>query len=204
MSMSLNILRTLSSSIPASYLAQSFIVLPPTTFLIRGFLLERTITPGDYFFHKVVAPLWRPMPSIVLNYSERLAGGKRITISRDNFDEQIKNMLSEALPLIDELRALQSPADFLNFLSHSGRKSNSGPDFTDLACAHLLNGSASDCIQSLKKLEMESHRFNPSQRAIYAKAATELLAALDRSEASAIALLTAWREENVLKFKLIA
>jgi hypothetical protein len=167
-------------------------------------VLERTITPGDYYFHKVVVPLWRPLPGLILSYSERLAEGHRITISNENFDDQIEHILGEALPLIGELNALRSAADFLAFVHRSGRNLNMPLNSTDMACAHLLNGSIAACLADLKSLEFEAHQPKPKHQTFYYDAGKRLLAALDRSEASAIALLTAWREENVLKFKLTA
>jgi hypothetical protein len=118
MSISRRSLKIVERSLNGLSLCKRILVVTPTDHILRGFLLERTPYKSTYYLWVVIAPLYRPMHGISLDYSTRLLGGEYIQISDEEITlsaEYIADVIANG-PL-DQARRIRGPKEFLEHIS---------------------------------------------------------------------------------------
>src|SRR2546423_9814410 len=83
MSRSRRIFERIEASLPDLVRCRDMLVVPPTRHLVRGFLLEATTEKGRVYLWRVVTPLYRPISSIILDYSDRIPKSGEIYVKND-------------------------------------------------------------------------------------------------------------------------
>ena len=104
-SLTKRVLRKLQHCLPETRVCKRFLVVSPTEQIARGFLFDRSIMPGSYYFWSFVAPLYVLRPFAILNYGDRLEKGETFHITDDTIDD-VSNRILRAITSgpLDHLR----------------------------------------------------------------------------------------------------
>src|SRR5713101_2699388 len=140
MSRSKRLFRLIRKDLSGLMLCKDMLVVPPTEHLVRGFLLEATSEKDRVYLWKVVAPLLRPITSVILDYSHRISGSEpELYVRRDAFEQSaeiIRNIISE------HIEYLQGARHTHDFLRHAGWVVDGSPLLArfDQALIHYVIG----------------------------------------------------------------
>ena len=93
MSISGKALKLIQKSLPELHLCKSFLVLPPTEHLLRGFAFERTPYKGLFYFWRVIRPLYSTVPEVTLGYGEGLADSDYIDLSSSEMEASVRRLV---------------------------------------------------------------------------------------------------------------
>jgi hypothetical protein len=168
------------------------LVLTPTEHILRGFLFERTVERGSYYFWRVVMPLYRPANAIFLNYSLRIPNGEKLRISR----QELEVVSDRILEIVRDgnlryIHELQRPKDFLEHIS--GMVGSTPTTFRlDLALTHYMLGNVRQCIQILEEIAPDIGTLASKGEAV-----TALLDDLKTSPVKAAHRIAAWERANI-------
>lgn len=143
-------LKALSKFLPAVEMGHDVLIVPPVEHILRGFALEIDFeTRGAVRLWRVVMPLYRPPTFLILNYSDRLLGGERVSVLDADLDRtvaRVARVISQGE--LDYLNGIRSPQDFLQKIDWDSRPAT--PNYrTDLALTHYLAGNVAECLQLL-------------------------------------------------------
>jgi small-conductance mechanosensitive channel len=118
-------------------------------------LLERTPYKATYYLWKVVTPLYRPLPDIILNYSARIPKGEYITIAADETGhaaERIARIIADTN--LDYVKSIRGPREFLEHISWMIDNTTDAFRF-DYAMTHYMLGNHEKCLAVLEELVSE-------------------------------------------------
>ena len=155
MSRSKRLFRLIQKSMPDLVLCKNMLVIPPTDHLVRGFLLEATSERERVYLWKVVTPLLRPISSVILNYSDRISGGKSsLYIRKDSFEESVANIRNIISEHVEYLQGIRHPGDFLR---HASWVVDGSPLLArfDQALMHYVIGNVQRSVEGLRALDKE-------------------------------------------------
>jgi hypothetical protein len=146
-------LKLLNKSLPALKRGHDLLIVPPLEHILRGFALEIDFeTKGAVRLWRVVMPLYRPPTFLILNYSDRLLGGEKVSVLEADLDrtlERVARVISQGE--LAYLQGIRSPEDFLQKIDWNSRPAT--PNYRmDLALTHYLAGNVSECLQILEQL----------------------------------------------------
>ena len=152
--------------LPDVEISKRSIVVPPTHHIVRGFYFERTPYGRTFYLWKMFVPLFRPMGSLNLSYSQRISitGGAPLPIEvQQNATEKVakdiaKTILSNHL---SDLRRKTSVKDFLSTFP-LGLVPTWPAVVLDQAIAQCIAGntrSGRNLLESLKSAPDESPSF---------------------------------------------
>jgi hypothetical protein len=227
MSISRRTLTLVQRALPSLCLCNSILVIPPTQRILRAFEFERTPYKGQFYLWRVVMPLYRPTEGVLLNYSDRLARGELLQLSKDDPAEAVAavtKLISDDLPALAKIR---DPIDFFHHISWM--IGNDMPSvLLDLALTYYKIDRLAEMRETVDRLIVKldefyawqiSGRIPKTQRSRRQRAwerqqralqhtrerlriAEDLSAAL-KSDPSVIAKMTeAWERRNIEQFNL--
>jgi hypothetical protein len=204
MSRAKRLFRLIQKKLPGLILCKDMLVVPPTEHIVRGFLLEATSEKDRVYLWKVVAPLLRPIRSIILTYSDRISGNEpELYVRRDAFEqsaENIRNIISEH---IDYLRGVRYPQDFLRHASWVVDGSPLRARF-DQALIHYLIGNVQQSVKTLRGLDKEVDQWDAERREHIGPLLKQVVREIDEDPARLAALLAKWESENIERLGLQA
>jgi hypothetical protein len=132
--------------------------MPPTRHILRAFELERTPYKGQFYLWRVVMPLYRPTEGVFLNYSDRLARGELLQLSKDAADETaaaVTKLISEDVPALAKIR---DPIDFFHHISWM--IGNDTPSvLLDLALTYYMIDRLADMRETVDRLIVKLDEF---------------------------------------------
>jgi hypothetical protein len=192
-------LKLLNKSLPALKKGNNLLIVPPAEHILRGFALEIDFeTKGAVRLWRVVMPMYRPPTYLILNYSQRLLGGERVSVLEADLDctvERVAGVISQGE--LAYLQGFRSPQDFLQKIDWNSLPAT--PNYRmDLALTHYLAGNASDCLQILE--QVSAAKLSP-RWADNVRLAQELAAELKASPAAFDRRIKDWENENAGWFK---
>ena len=199
MSAAKRVLRKLQQTVPGSCLCKDVLVLSPMEHIIRGFLFDRTVLKGRYYFWKFAMPLYDPESLIILSYGLRIPNDETFQISEENEDEvteKIRKIIADGH--LSDLRSVAKPGDFLEHMHHvPGFRARA---FTiDVALTKYMMGEARECKDILEKELAIDDGMTLSPQA---KAAGALLDDLKKNPENARRRIEGWERANIEKLGL--
>ena len=153
MSISQRVLRIVARSLKSVHLCKKVLVVSPTTHILRGFLIDRTMRKNMYNLWKVVAPLYRPMRFLILNYSETIGPPTEwLTIKPDEIKDAADRVTQYILDgHFDQLQQLRGPREFMEHVSWMVGNTTD-PFRFDYAMTQYLLGNRAACLETLQAL----------------------------------------------------
>jgi hypothetical protein len=134
------------------------LVIPPTQHILRAYELERTPYKGQFYLWRVVTPLYRPTEFVLLNYSNRLARGELLQLSKDAPDETaaaVTKLISDDFPALTKIG---DPVDFFHHISWMIR--NDTPSLLlDLALTYYMIDRLADMRETVDRLLVKLDAF---------------------------------------------
>jgi hypothetical protein len=200
MSISRRTLKSVGQSLKGLHLCKSVLVVIPTDHILRGFLLERTPYRSTYYLWSVIAPLYRPMYGVTLNYSTRLLRSNYIEIPADRIAqsaEYITNVIADG-PL-DHVKRITGPKEFLEHISWM-IGNTTDPFRFDYAMTHYMLGNHAKCLSVLEELVAEP--MPGMRRHKVFDWAQEIITKLNINPSAVGRIIEYFEHENVDKFAL--
>ncbi len=206
MSRGVKIFRLIVRNLPGTILCKDMLVVAPTKRVVRGFLIETTTEKGRVYLWRVVTPLYRPMSSIILDYSTRIPErGGDVYIDQNAYEksaEAIRGIiLSEGH--LDYLKRIREPHDFLRHTAWIRSGSPLRARF-DHALTHYLVGNVRQAIEALRRLGTEVDQLDEGRKVYIGPVMKQVLQALDGGPGDLKPLLDQWVSQNIEKFGLQA
>jgi hypothetical protein len=198
MNRSKRIFKVIEKNVPGTVLCNNVLVVCPTEYIVRGFLLEATSEKGRVYLWKVVAPLYRPMSHLILTYGNRIPeSGEEIILDENTYAKSIANIQSiiSGSP-IEYLRSISSPEDFLRHIRWVGEGSPIWPR-VDRALTLYLAGRVRHSIDLLRSLNDEIEHMDIQRKKYFAPVIDRVLHEVDKSPSGLAALLDEWVDRNV-------
>lgn len=188
-------LKLLNKSLPALKKGNDLLFVPPVEHILRCFALEINFeTKGEVRLWRVVMPLYRPPAFLILNYSNRLLGGERVSVLDADLDrtvERVAGAISQGE--LDYLQGIRTPRDFLQKIDWNSRPAT--PNYRlDLALTHYMAGNVSDCLQILEQVAFA--KLSP-RWADNVKLARELVEELRVSPDAFDRRIKDWEDQNI-------
>jgi hypothetical protein len=193
-------LKVLHRSLPALRMGNDLLFLPPVEHILRGFALETNLEmKGTAYLWRVVVPIYRPPTFLILNYSERLLGGEKVSVLESDLGQTIDRLVRVISPgELDYLNGMQSPQDFLHRIDWGDRPSS--PNYRmDLALTHYMVGDVPACRKVLE--QVASAKLSP-RWADGVRLAQELLEELKVDPSALARRIEAWEEINIGWFRV--
>jgi hypothetical protein len=204
MNRSKKIFALVERSLPGVALCKDMLVVLPTEHILRGFLLETTTERDRVYLWRVVTPLYRPISSVILNYSDRIPERGEVYINRDAYEksaEAIHAVISGRH--IEYLQGIRHPQDFLRHASWIG---DGSPILSrvDRALTYYLIGNVPQSIQSLRALEEEVDQLDARRQEYLRPLLKQVVHEIDVNPAGLTALLSEWENQNIERLGLQA
>jgi hypothetical protein len=146
-------LKALHRSLPTLRMGNGVLFLPPIKHVLRGFALEPNLEmKGTAYLWRVVLPLYRPPTYLILNYSERLLDGEKVSVLEPDLDQTIDRLVRAiSRGELDYLNGMQTPQDFLQKIDWNARPSS--PNYRiDLALTHYMTEDVPACRKVLEQV----------------------------------------------------
>jgi hypothetical protein len=205
MSRSKRVFRLIQKRLSGVVLCRDMLVVPPTEHIVRGFLLEPTREKNRVYLWRVVAPLYRPMTGVVLNYSNRIPeDGEEIYIDGDDYEKSADRIRAIIRGRhIEYLHGIRRPQDFLEHASWIG---NDSPILNriDRALTQYLLGNMQQSINALQALSEEVDQLEARQQQYIGPLLKRAVREIARDPAGLTALLNEWENQNIERFELEA
>jgi hypothetical protein len=188
-------IRLLHKSLPELPARFGMLVVPPTEHIFRCFVLETNFAEkGKAYLWRVVMPLYRPPCLLVLNYGERILGGKQLDLAETELDRSINRMvraISEGER--DYLKGICGPREFLETVDWN--RLPQSPNYRlDLALSYYLSGNVSSCLKILE--EVASAKARPGWDELI-KVAAEIVHELRTAPSALDKRIQAWEAKNL-------
>jgi hypothetical protein len=199
MSISRRTLKIIERSLGGLHLCKSILAVAPTDHILRGFLLERTPYKSTYYLWSVIAPLYRPMYDITLNYSRRMLKGEYVKIPPEEIAQSaqyIATVIADG-PL-DQVTRIRGPKEFLEHISWM-IGNTTDPFRFDYAMTHYMLGNKEKCLTVLE--ELVSEPMSGARHKVYIWA-QEIIAKLKTNPSEVDGLVKYLEDENIEKFAL--
>jgi hypothetical protein len=116
MSRSRTLFQIIERNLSGVALCKDMLVVFPTSHILRGFLLETTTVKDHLYLWRVIAPLYRPMDRVFLDYSTRIPKGERIYLQRGAFKASAETIRAIIEGHIGYLESVYTPRDFLRHI----------------------------------------------------------------------------------------
>jgi hypothetical protein len=202
MSRSKRVFRLIQKRLSGLVLCKDMLVVPQTEHIVRGFLLETTTEKNRVYLWRVVAPLYRPMSGVILNYSDRIPEDGEVYIDRDDYEKSADRICAIISGRhIEYLQGIQRPKDFFQHTSWIG---NDSPILNrlDRALTHYLLGNVQQAIDALRALDEEVDQLEARRQQYIGPLLKRAMRQIDRDPADLTALLDEWENQNVERFAL--
>jgi len=149
----------IKKELPGLELCRDMLVVVPTERIVRGFLIETTITKDRVYLWKVVTPLHRPMRHVILNYSDRIFPKSRedIYIRKDAYREPADLIRALVSTHMGYLQSIRQPRDFLRHIDRMMGNESDHLRF-DLALTYFRIGKVRECQVILQMLDAKVAR----------------------------------------------
>ena len=143
------VLQKVQKLLPMTRLCKKLLVVTPVEHVVRGFMFERSIMPGMYYFWSVIGPLYTPRPYLILDYGDRLESGETFNVTAETIESTSDRILDVIVngPLGD----LERIGDPKNFLGHLNKLLPGRRDKADLALTHYMLGYPKECARVLER-----------------------------------------------------
>jgi hypothetical protein len=190
-------------ALPGLVLCKDMLVVPPIEHVVRGFLIENTTEKGRIYLWRVVAPLYRPMKSVFLDYSHRIPEtGEDVYVDSRDYQLSAARICSIIVENLENVRNIRTPQDFLRHVAWMIGNRSINFRF-DLALTYYLVGDVHRCREILRSLDVEVDQLDykillPVDQAIK-RAAREI----ESDSASFKRLLDEWESSNVDRLGLL-
>jgi hypothetical protein len=204
MSRSKRVFKSILKRLPDLVLCKNMLVVPPTEHIVRGFLLESTSEKDRVYLWKVVAPLLRPMSSVILDYSNRVSGNEvDLYIRKDAFEQSVENIRNIVCDHIGYLREVRQPHDFLRHTSWVVDGSPLMARF-DQALIHYVIGNMQQSVKALRALDKEVDQWDGARQQYIGPLLKQIVREIDEDPVRLAALLSRWESENIERLGLQA
>jgi hypothetical protein len=192
-------LKLLHKSLPALKKGNDVLFVPPVEHVLRGFALEADFeTKGAFYLWRVVMPLYRPPAFLILNYSDRLLGGEKVSVLDADLDRTVERVARVISGELDYLNRFRTPQDFLQKVDWNSLPAT--PNYRlDMALTHYMVRNISACLQNLEQLA--SAKFSP-RWAENVRLAQELAQELKAGPAAFDLRIKDWEDWNINWFHL--
>jgi hypothetical protein len=193
-------LKALHGSLPALRPGNGVLFLPPIKHVLRGFALEPSLEmKGTAYVWRVVLPLYRPPTYLILNYSERLLDGEKVSVLEPDLPQTIDRLVRVILNgELDYLEGMQTPQDFLQKIDWNARPSS--PNYRiDLALTHYMTGNVPFCLEIME--QVVSAKLS-ARWADNVRLAQELVEELKVDRSALDRRIEAWEAHNISWFHL--
>jgi hypothetical protein len=202
MSRSKRLFKFIQRKLPGLVLCKDMLVVPPTEHIVRGFLLEATSQKERVYLWKAVAPLLRPITSVVLDYSDRISGDElELYVRRDAFEQSAEDIGNIVSGHIEYLRGIRHPHDFLR---HASWVVDGSPLLArfDQALIHYVIGNVPQSVRALRALDKEVDQWDARRQEYIGPLLKQVVGEIDKDPAGLAALLTEWENQNVERLGL--
>ena len=192
-------LKLLQKSVPALKKGNDVLFVPRVEHILRGFALEVDFrTKGAFYLWRVVMPLYRPPAFLILNYSDRLLGGEKVSVLDADLDRAVERVAQVISGELDYLNHFRTPQDFLQRIDWKNLPAT--PNYRlDLALTNYMAGNVSACLQTLE--QVASAKLSP-RWADNVKLAQELAQELKAGPAAFDLRIKNWEDWNIDWFHL--
>jgi hypothetical protein len=152
MSIPKRVLKIVARSIKGVCLCKALLVVSPTEHILRGFFIDRTSHKGKYNLWRVIVPLYRPMPFVILNYSNIIGPRQWIEIAADGIQDAADRVTGYILDgHLEYLKRLRGPKAFLEHISWM-IGNNMDTFLFDYAMTQYMLGNHATCLPTLEAI----------------------------------------------------
>lgn len=144
-------------------LCEDMLVVLPTKHILRGFLFEATQVKDCVYLWRVVAPLYRPMTRVFLDYSTRIPNGERIYIDKNAFRESADRVRAVIAENIACFGHMNTPRDFLRHIGWMIGNSEIRYRF-DLALTQYRAGQIQTAQKIFQQLDFDVGRLTKARQ----------------------------------------
>jgi hypothetical protein len=194
MSVTQKVLQKLQKALPETRLCKDVLVITPMDRILRGFMFERTIEKGRYYFWYVVIPLYSPLDFFALNSSKRFRDFVLTAANCDDVTSQIHQIILDGH--LELLRGVRTPKDFLAFSKRSEGRVEVYEGLT-----HYVLGNVGRCKNSLRKT-VERLRSSSDSKASDVRELINFFDELDSRPESATRRIKRWEKASIETFGL--
>jgi hypothetical protein len=189
--------------LPGVELCKDMLVVLPTEHILRGFLIEATTEKERVYLWRVVTPLYRPMKSVFLDYSDRIPQtGEDVYIDNTSHQKsagRLRPLISEHL---EHLRNIRTPRDFLRHVSRMIGNRTVNFRF-DLALTYHRIGDIHQCRDILRALDVEVDQMEPTFRLPIDQSIKQAAREIEFNPSGFGRLLDEWENKNVERLGLL-
>jgi hypothetical protein len=204
MSRSTKIFGLIASQIPGVMLCKDMLVVAPTERILRGFLLETTTERNRVYLWRVVAPLYRSISHVILDYSDRIPKtGEDVYIDSDAYE---KSAVAIGAIIVNEghlayLKKIKRPQDFRRHASWIAKSSSVLQKF-DLALTHYLIGDVKQSTEAMRALSKEVDQLDQKRQEYIGPLVKQAMHELATNPEGLDPLLDRWVKQNIETFGL--
>jgi hypothetical protein len=196
MSRSKRIFRLIRDALPGLELCNDMLVVSPTEHIIRGFLIETTTEKGRVYLWRVVTPLYRPMNSVFLDYSDRIPPNEDVYIDSSAYQSSAARIQAVVVESLEYLRSVRTPRDFMQHVHRMIGNRSINFRF-DLALTYYLIGNVRQCRDILRAIDVEVDQLDPKSRMPVDQAIKRAASEIQSNPASFQHLLEEWEAANI-------
>lgn len=170
---------------------------------LRGFVLFNTGRKNHTDLRWAVVPLWRPHDRPMSNFTKLLTHPETMWTMVDPKDHagSAATVLAQIAPVVDELKNIQSVADFRTHFAFM--RSNSMVNVQiDFALADYLVGDIDGCEKALSHIADVLADHDETWYAYCRPLVAQIRRQLDTDQAGLLDLIQIWRNENVARLGL--
>lgn len=201
MSIPVRALKIVERSIKGVCLCKALLVVSPTEHILRGFFIDRTGHKGKYNLWKVIVPLYIPMRSIILDYSNIIGPrGDWLTIATDELRDAADRVAGFILDgHLEHVKRLRGPKEFLEHVSWM-IGNNTEQFLFDYAVTQYMLGNHATCLATLEAVVAKDMRgMRPGDVFTWAK---EIIPKLKTNPSEVARILQQFEQTNVNQFAL--
>jgi hypothetical protein len=197
MSRAKRVLGNIARDLPGVVLCKDMLVVAPTEHIVRGFLLETTTEKNRVYLWRVVTPLFRPISSVILNYSSRVSEpGKDIFIDPNAFAQSVEVIRNIIVENLEFVRGVKTPQDFLRHIEW--QICNATILFRiDLALTYYFVGRIEEAIAIFDSLDIEANQLDAPRRKYVFPLIKQIVREIDNNPKGLGPLMEEWKNQNI-------